>query len=212
MMTTGIGLAGAGAGFLVFGDIARRTKKRKVGVAACIVLNAAFLPIIYLPVLPLPVVITLSVLVGLGYGADAVLFILCREYNWASGAAETATGIVNMILMSSGFIAQSLIGFLLDLSYESRTGDRDSEQREYLPADYEAAFVVAPVAIVVMAALVATLKETNGENLGQDTKCTLKETKTHAVHTEQDSSTNTTAMPEDSSRTNTSTVPEDSIV
>lgn len=208
----GIGLAGAGAGFLVFGDIARRTKKRKVVVAACIVLNAAFLPIIYLPVLPLPVVITLSVLVGLGYGADAVLFILCREYNWASGAAETATGIVNMILMSSGFIAQSLIGFLLDLSYESRTGDHHSEQREYLPADYEAAFVVAPVAIAVMAALVATLKETNGENLGQDTKCTLKETKTHAVHMEQDSSTNTTAMPEDSSSTNTSTVPEDSIV
>merc|ERR1740116_635549 len=99
--------------------------------------------LIYVPDLPLGVVIVLSIVIGAAFGSAMLAIVLGREYNWYYGAAETATGLINLLMVSSGFIGQYTIGALLDVHYQRRTEgeEEESASREYTADDYQFAFV-----------------------------------------------------------------------
>jgi len=168
-IVVGVGLAGSAVAVITFGEISRRWKRRRILLFGSALLFCAFIALIYAPVLPLGVAIMLSFLTGAGFGCNPVLFVLGREYNWYYGAAETATGLINMIMMTSGFAGQYTIGVLLDYKWRGRNGEEelvdDGQSREYLASDYQFAFIVAPIAIVMMVLLIFTTKETKGKNL-----------------------------------------------
>jgi len=185
-----LGLAGSGVGLLGFGELSRRCSRRKPLVFIGIAMYSLIIVMIYVPDLPLGVVITLSIIIGMAFGSTPLLYVLGREYNWYHGAAETATGLINMLVLSSGFIGQFTIGALLDFHHEKRVGDGGDP---YNGNDYKFAFTVAPVAVLIMLILTFVLKETNGENVIHDTESTHKEAMsgtqriTHAVSEENDS-------------------------
>ena len=62
----------------------------------------------------------LNIITGIAGGGFPMMFTLIREYNWYYGNAETATGFVNTIVLSSAFFGQYTIGALLDLSWTNR--------------------------------------------------------------------------------------------
>ena len=163
-----LGFAGSAIGVLGFGEISRRWSHRKPLVFAGVAMYSGIIAVIYVPDLPLEAVIALSIVIGMALGCPIVLFVLGREYNWYYGSGQTATGIINMMQLSSGFIGQYTIGFLLDVHRQQRVpggeGD-DITNMEYTDSDYRFAFIVAPAAVVVMFVMSFALKETNGQNM-----------------------------------------------
>ena len=190
-IVVGLGLAGSAVGVLGFGEISRRYGPRKPVIFGGIAMYSTIIALIYIPNLPLGIVIVLSVIIGAAFGCVMLVFVLSREYNWYYGAAETATGLVNMVVLSSGFIGQYTIGALLDFHYQRRTDENggESESREYTADDYQFAFSVAPIAVLLMFLLTFALKETNGKNLdygdGEETEPKLTSIEMEATNIER---------------------------
>ena len=173
MATTvvGAGLMSYGLAVVAYGEVARRWKKRKILIYGSALCYLCLVVLVFSPLLPLGVVVVFSAMTGAGCGCFVIVFTLVREYNWYYGSAEAASGLVNMIMVSSGVVSQYTIGKVLDWSYATRTGESPSvggAEIEYDEADFQKAFLVVPVGIALMVALTFVLKETNGTNLAYD--------------------------------------------
>jgi len=166
----GVALAGSAVGVISYGELVRRFGPRKPLLYCGIAMFSTLLIVVYVPDLPLSVLIVLSIVIGCGLGAVIIMFTLAREYNWYYGSEETATALINMLWTGGGFIGQYGIGALLDFSYERRVDDitTDDASREYTASDYQFAFSVAPVVVLLMFIFALFFKETNGKNLTYD--------------------------------------------
>ena len=124
-------------------------------VGAVIALGA-LAAVIYVPNLPLIAAQGLLLLNGIAAGAMILCFVVAREHNdpQASGAA---IGVVNMTTMAAGALAQTAIGWLLDLAWG---GGMHGLVRAYTVGEYRIAFAVIVLCGVAAITLSLTLRET----------------------------------------------------
>ncbi len=133
-------LIGWGIGSPIFGWLSDHWHRRKPPMLAASLGSLAITLIwLYLP-LPLGLLSVLLLLNGICAGGMVLLFATAREHNpnWAAGAT---LGIVNMAVMGTGAIFQSLTGWLLDLGW---TGDLLNGARIYSMTAWQSAFLVLP--------------------------------------------------------------------
>lgn len=104
--------------------------------------------LIYLPHLPLPVLVVLLVITGFASGSMIICFAFARE-SVPGGMAGTVAGIVNMGIMLGPMLLQPLIGWILDRLW---TGELSEGVRRYDLTAYQAGFslMIAWLAITVL--------------------------------------------------------------
>ena len=111
-------------------------------------------------------ILTLSIINGIGCGGTTpIQYAIVREYNVCDQCEDTATGFVNVQRTSSGFIAQLLMGWMIDWHWNMRGGnDFDNANiRHYSAADYEFAFSLCTAALAVAIVTLILLREPNAK-------------------------------------------------
>jgi len=154
-------------GAVVIGKLASKFKKRKIFyLVTCFVV---FVPPIYIiygdeDSTPLIVLIACNILSGFGCGIVTVTFVLCREYN--QECADIASGVLNTLSVTAGFIMNWLIGILMDFNFDRRNGQIEpvTEDRIYTADDYNFGFMVIPIVAAICIVLSFMTKETNGKS------------------------------------------------
>ena len=98
-----------------------------------------------------------------------IMWTLSREYNNYYNCKDVASGLTNCCTNIAGFVAQFLIGDLIDVSWKLRGGGFVSENdRDYIEDDYNFAFIVVPISIGVGFIASLFLKETHGVSLDEN--------------------------------------------
>lgn len=157
MLLFGWGIGGPLAGW-ISDRIALRRPPLLVGATAAFATMAA---VIYIPGLPLAMAQGLLLINGIAAGSMILCYVTARELNEprASGAA---IGIVNMMTMLCGAIAQTAIGWLLDGVW---SGSFENDVRVYDVADYHLAFLLLMACGVAGVILALTTRETHAKNV-----------------------------------------------
>eukprot|EP01084_Bolivina_argentea_P151163 263871_1 len=146
----------ASVSFIIYGEWTRRIKKRKIFIVVSGILYISFVIFIYVPALPLWLVVSLNLITGIASGVFPILFTLTREYNWYYNNEETSTAFINMILGLSASFCQYIVGLLLDLNHK---------ETEYTVKEYNFAFMIIPIGLGIALFFSLFLKETNGTNV-----------------------------------------------
>eukprot|EP01084_Bolivina_argentea_P259400 437679_1 len=167
---SGIFFMGMAFGSLFSGKIAQYYRKRIPLLTVSVILTlCATISLIYFTNenTSIYVIYFLSIINGIGSGSNQPIhYILVREYNNYYDCEDTATGFVNVMRTSSGFIAQFLMGVMIDINWNARNGNYDDNgNRVYTAADYNFAFLLCTIAVCVSVVLLFILPETNSENL-----------------------------------------------
>ena len=173
---SGIFFMGTAMGSLVFGKLGQIYPRRIVLLAITVLLmSVGTLSFIYVTDRNTNVFILmfLSGINGFGSGASTPIhYSMVREYNNYYNCEDTATGFVNVQRTSSGFLAQLLMGIMIDIHWMQRGGndfDEDNDDstgdREYTVADYNFAFLLCTVSVGLAFILLFILKETYGKNV-----------------------------------------------
>jgi len=157
MLLLGWGVGGPVAGW-ISDRIALRRPPLIVGASVAFATMAG---VIYIPGLPLAAAQGLLLINGIAAGSMILCYVTGRELNEprASGAA---IGVVNMMTMLSGAIAQTAIGWLLDVVWDGRL---ENDIRVYDMGDYHVAFVVLLVCGAAGVALALMIRETHAKNV-----------------------------------------------
>jgi predicted MFS family arabinose efflux permease len=90
--------------------------RKPVLVSASAVALVCWIPILFVPALPLHLLVALVIAAGLAGGAVIVTFACVKE-SVPAALAGTGTGVVNMGSMGGGMILQPAVGWLLDLHW-----------------------------------------------------------------------------------------------
>lgn len=157
MLLLGWAIGGPVAGW--FSD--RIGLRRPPLLAGAVVAFAALAAVIYVPGLPLWAARGLLLLNGIAAGSMILCFVAGRELN-APHASGAAIGVVNMTTMFSGALAQTAIGWLLDLAW---SGGMLGALRAYDVGDFRVAFVVLVLCGVAGVVLALTLRETRARQV-----------------------------------------------
>lgn len=173
-LVSGLAFISSGVGSIVIGIVSKKVTRRKLFLFEGNALLLAFVALIYIPAksLPLPLVIILCIVSGVGFSHfSPFVFTICREYNWFYGNTETATAFVNMGLVLSGAVGQLIIGELLDIHWKNRADhEMDGDLRVYTVEDFNFALVIVPVALGIMFVTELFLRETFSKNLEYEPK------------------------------------------
>merc|ERR1712154_733430 len=109
---------GNAVGSLVFGKCAQMFSRRMILLSACsTMMGVATIWFIYFTTSDSSfwLVVFLSAMNGIGSGGSTPIhYIMVREYNHFQQCEDAATGFVNVQRTSSGFIAQLLMGIMMD--------------------------------------------------------------------------------------------------
>jgi nitrate/nitrite transporter NarK len=110
-----------------------------------------WLPVLFVPDLPLWLLIALVIAIGLAGGAVIVSFACVRE-SVPPALAGTVSGVCNMGSMGGGMILQPMVGWMLDLQWH---GTFAGGVRVYDLAAYRSGFILIAVcaALAVLASL-----------------------------------------------------------
>jgi predicted MFS family arabinose efflux permease len=138
-----------------FADFIQSHKKVLIGCA--VLLTLCFTGILYGPTFSISTYYVLYFLAGVFGGGQFLAFAVVCLIN-PPQRSGMASSVQNMINMTSGIIAQPLIGKLLDLAWDglmSETG-----VRIYTHNDYLQAFMSIPISLVVSIILAYMIKET----------------------------------------------------
>lgn len=132
-------LIGWAVGAVAGGWVSDRIKRRKpTMVFGAVVLLFVWCTILFAPNLSATVVIGLLLFNGLASGTTMVGFAIANETT-PSSAGGTIAGVINCANMSSGAIAQVLVGWLLDLNWD---GSIQNGARHYSVEAFNTAFLV----------------------------------------------------------------------
>ena len=149
-------LVGWAVGAPISGWISDKLQKRKAMlITGCTILSIALALIVFVPHLPLGMLIALFVITGISGSGMVATFALVRQTSSAE-IGGSATGIVNALTVASGALLQPVVGFLLDLRWD---GKMEAGSRIYQTSDYQFAFVVIFVSALLGLVLALTIKE-----------------------------------------------------
>jgi MFS family permease len=141
------------------GALSDRIRLRKpIMLASSVGAFIAWIPILFIPQLPLWLLISLVITAGLGAGSVIVGFAYAKE-SVPPRFAGTASGIFNMGSMIGPMILQPAIGWMLDLNWR---GTLAGGVRIYDLDAYRLGFVLIIVFSALAVLLIAFTKETHG--------------------------------------------------
>lgn len=150
-------LVGWGGLAPVFGWLSDRWRRRKPFLIAAAAAGCATMAaLIYGPAWSAGAIYGLLALNGVFAGAMVVAYATSRELNDPEDAGA-ALAIVNMGVIASGAIAQTVVGWLLDLNWRGGLADGI---RVYDRVAYDGAFWVFPGSCAVAVALACLIRET----------------------------------------------------
>ncbi len=92
----------------------RLGRRKPILIAGSVIVCLMLFLLVFIPYLPLPVAVTIIIIIGFSGGSMATCFALVRDVlpDRITGAA---TGIVNALTVASGAVLQPVVGLLLDL-------------------------------------------------------------------------------------------------
>ena len=147
---------GIGLGTPLFALLSDRLKRFKVALfCASIGALCAFIVVIYGPVLTAPLAMAILFFSGLMMGGQFMAFSVVCEINPLS-VSGMASGFQNLVSMSSGILLHPLIGWLLDLFWESAA---ENGIRLYSAAAYQMALTSVIVALFLATLAAIFIKE-----------------------------------------------------
>ena len=138
-------------------------RRRPVFIAGMALCTASLAGLIYLPDLPVPALIALSVASGFGGSAQIVGFATAREHN-PSNLSATTLGLVNGMVTGGGALYQPLVGWCLDLAWN---GQMASGVRVYDALAYRQALGVLVVGACVGLLCTLLIRETHCRQVGE---------------------------------------------
>ena len=138
--------------------------RRPIMLACALIALASWLPILFVPRLPLPLLLGLVVMTGLATGSVIVGFAFAKE-SVPLRFAGTVSGIFNMGSMLGAIILQPLTGWLLDLNWR---GALAGGARVYDLAAYRLAFIPIVALAVTTVVLLFFAEETHGRQRPSD--------------------------------------------
>jgi MFS family permease len=142
-------------GGILLGSLSDRIGLRKPFIVFGSVISLlCWLPVLFVPDLPLWLLIALVVMIGLAGGAVIVSFA-CVNESVPPALAGTVTGVCNVGSMGGGMILQPMIGWILDLQWH---GTFAGGVRIYDLAAYRSGFILlaAFAALAVLVSLFTT--------------------------------------------------------
>lgn len=134
----------------------RIQRRKRILVIASAILTLAVACLVFVPALPLPLIIGLLGVIGASGGAMAITFALVRECSLPQIGASV-TGIVNSMTVASGAVLQPVVGYFLDQQWNGTIQDG---ARVYLASDFQTAFIAIFLACLIGFLTSLTLKET----------------------------------------------------
>jgi len=156
---TALVFLGFGFGAPIWGWLSDRIKSRKkILWIGSYLAASAFLIILLLPNLPREFIYILLFLCGFFASVEVLIFAMANDVVSAEMNA-TAISFVNMLVMSSGFILQPIIGMLLDylaLFYMNTT-----TMLQYTPMHYRIALSILPLGLIIAGTTGLFLEETH---------------------------------------------------
>jgi MFS family permease len=141
----------------VFGWLSDHTGRRKpLYIAGCALALAGWAVAIYVRHLPLAALLAVLVITGFSSGCMIISFAFVKESVPAS-LSGTATGVVNMGVMSGPMVLQPLVGWMLDLRWNGQLADG---ARLYGLDAYQAGFSLMIAWTVLAVILLCFTRET----------------------------------------------------
>ncbi len=145
MIWLGIGLASPAIGWWS-DNIGKRNKPLTIAALIGIV---AITAIIYMPVLPMPVLYGLLFFLGVAASGQALSFAVVKDNN-PRNAVGTAIGFNNMATVAGGALFQPLVGLMLHFNW---LGKVQAGVPVYSVHNYHIAFSVVPLCYVLAAVM-----------------------------------------------------------
>lgn len=142
----------------VCGNISDRYGRRKpIYMAGCAAIAVAWALAIFLPGLPLAMLITLLMVIGFASGGIIIGFAFVKE-SVPSKLAGTAAGVCNMGVMVGPMLLQPAVGWVLDSRWQGTT---EAGARIYEFAAYKAGFSLMLAWALVALICLALSRETH---------------------------------------------------
>ena len=154
---TGLFVGGVSVIFIsLIGYFSDRVKKRKQFIVLSIFLTiCCLMPVIYFPKMPLMIVYTLLFGIGFFSAGELLNFTLATELN-SKEVKGSAIAFTNCIVSFGSGLIQPVIGMLLDLNWSGR---KENGINIYASADYQFAFVIFPLFLILALFMTFFLKE-----------------------------------------------------
>jgi sugar phosphate permease len=133
-----------------------QSHKRVMSLAALGAMLFFFIAI-YVPGIPLNGMFAVLFIAGLFTGGQILYFAVAKESS-PSYASGTSVGFTNGLLMSSGFIFQPLLGYLLDLAWDGQM--TATGVRYYSAAVYQIAMTAIPISLSLAWVVLRFIRET----------------------------------------------------
>ncbi|MBA2351656.1 MAG: MFS transporter [Burkholderiales bacterium] len=150
------------------GSISDRLGRRKpLYVAGCAIATAAWTVVLFVPDLPIPLLLALLIVIGFASGNMVISYAFVKE-SVPIAIAGTATGLTNMGTMLGPMLLQPAIGVMLDRHWR---GAMESGIRFYDLAAYRAGFALmlgwALLALILISFTRETFCKQNTSTMGE---------------------------------------------
>ena len=138
----------------------RQQKRRPIMIGGSVLSLSTLLVLVYLPSLPLALIVVLFFINGMAGSVMVVVFGSVREVNDPAQTAS-AMGLANMCVVGSGAVMQPLMGWLLDKSW---SGEMEYQVRVYAKGDYQVATAALILTLIMSLICAIALRETHCKN------------------------------------------------
>ena len=147
----------------IFGGISDRIGRRKpLYILGCMLAVTGWAIILFLPSLPLPVLVIVLLIAGFASGCMIISFVFAKE-SVPTHLSGTVNGVINMGIMLGPTLLQPVVGWMLDRRWN---GDLVDGIRTYNIAAYHAGFRLMIAWAILSFVLLFFTRETYGRQQG----------------------------------------------
>jgi MFS family permease len=148
--------AGWGVGAPSLGYLSDRLRRRKLPMIAASILSSIVISLlVFGPVWPTPILMTLMLVQGAAGSCMVLSFALGREHHRPE-VGGVALGLINTSVTGAGALLQPLCGLVLDLAWDGAIVDG---VRRYTAENYRTALAILPVVTITGVVFSFTLRE-----------------------------------------------------